>query len=187
MSCISEVWAWLGLPLTREPLPPLSVAPDTNAKYEADYCTNHMNTPAQRSAHCAIGAALQPAIDRLGLGYDLLHGGGHGGFRCIGDVLTLSELRGEWEASRSQGIGHVGGADDEGTPHSRACAGVEPDAGLLASVREVEARLTTGCTVQGCSPSELLARPGTAQPSPPLVGEGGELLCGSSSGVGGAI
>ena len=172
--CISEVWTWLGLPPTLEPLPALSVMPDTNLKYEADYCTNHLSSPAQRKAHCATGAALQPAIDGLGLGYDVLHGDGHGGFRCIRDVLTLSELHGEWEANSSLGLADRDGDNDGGAPRGRACAGVEPDEALVASVRGVQAR-HTGCTAAGCStPPEAYG----IAPNATSVREGsGELLC----------
>eukprot|EP00310_Coccolithus_braarudii_P022567 CAMPEP_0183338706 /NCGR_PEP_ID=MMETSP0164_2-20130417/5901_1 /TAXON_ID=221442 /ORGANISM="Coccolithus pelagicus ssp braarudi, Strain PLY182g" /LENGTH=414 /DNA_ID=CAMNT_0025508593 /DNA_START=73 /DNA_END=1317 /DNA_ORIENTATION=- len=97
-SCMSKVADWLGLEgayghaaQTSGRLPDAdfrrsvlraAVSNRTNAKYEAEYCGSRLATAARRARHCALGAALQPHVTALGLGYDLLQGGDLG-FACI--------------------------------------------------------------------------------------------------------
>ena len=80
-SCLADdVLPWLQLS-SRMDLP-RRIDADANQKYETQYCGHLLRTPAQVRRHCALAAALQPAIGELGLGYDIRFGG-RLAFSCI--------------------------------------------------------------------------------------------------------
>ena len=108
-----------------------SVASDTNQKYERMYCEKELATPAQKRAHCAAGLALQPAIERFRLGYDVLRGSDvSNGFGCL---------------SRALGRGKVD-----------VCAGVPPETALLEGLRAHERAVELGAS----DPWALVSAPG---------------------------
>lgn len=72
------------------------VSSSTNRKYETAYCERELETAPQRRRHCQVAAALQPKIDLLGLGYDVMQGG-HRGFACVGARVSCA-AEGEGEA-----------------------------------------------------------------------------------------
>ena len=107
------------------------VASDTNQKYERMYCEKELATPAQKRAHCAAGLALQPAIERFRLGYDVLRGSDvSNGFGCL---------------SRALGRGKVD-----------VCAGVPPETALLEGLRAHERAVELGAS----DPWALVSAPG---------------------------
>ena len=87
--CLTSVLRWLKLPAPAVAAAPaanvgeLEVTPDTNRKYETEYCARHLTTPLQQRDHCAMAWVLQPELDTLQLGYDLMHGNRQLGFKCI--------------------------------------------------------------------------------------------------------
>uniref|UniRef100_A0A7S3B5T4 Uncharacterized protein n=1 Tax=Haptolina ericina TaxID=156174 RepID=A0A7S3B5T4_9EUKA len=81
---LSTILSWLRLPAVE--IDVANVARDTNAKYEREYCTASLATPEDRREHCEMANVLQGPIDKLGLGYDLRHGG-RLGFACIRSAL----------------------------------------------------------------------------------------------------
>ena len=100
-NCRRTSWT---IPSAARPTAFIVIAQKTNAKYEGSYCQS-LQADAARS-HCALALALQPALDRLGLGYDMLRGNERA-FGCIGprlgaagcssrsaDAAVLNALRG---------------------------------------------------------------------------------------------
>ncbi len=94
-SCRRLLLAWLQLP---EPAPearhtgggavpavPLAVDNATNAKYEAKYCAGLVSESVAHE-HCSLANAMQPAIDALGIEYDLRYGNRFG-FGCLRERL----------------------------------------------------------------------------------------------------
>ena len=97
-ACTNRLLGWLQLrPLAKAFA---TIASDTNAKYEREYChgsrngsTGYLATPSQRRRHCAMAAVMQQPLDLLGLGYDVLRGNAHG-FRCLQAAARCPVLRG---------------------------------------------------------------------------------------------
>ena len=89
-SCFSnEVLHWLQL--ARSVDIPRMVNAHANQRHEEHLC-RILHTPAQLQRHCAMAAALQPALDEFQLGYDLRRGN-FLGFSCLQRVLAnLSRL-----------------------------------------------------------------------------------------------
>ena len=114
-ACMHELIAWLQLPGSLPVHTSDRVVRDTNAKYERRYCTEHLASARQRREHCAMGAALQPAIARLGLGYDLHAAGSEHGFSCLATHL-----------------------------HSAGCEPVAPAAALVRGLEMLTRRLSSG-------------------------------------------
>ena len=73
--------------------PPKRIDAHANQKYETQYCGHLLRTPAQVRRHCTLAAALQPAIDELGLGYDV-RVGGQVAFNCISRAMLNATGRG---------------------------------------------------------------------------------------------
>ena len=86
-SCLlAEVMPWLNLPTSGMDLPRRMDA-HVDLKYEMQFCGHLLRTPAQAQRHCALAAALQPAIDELGLGYDVRLGNSIA-FECLRQALS---------------------------------------------------------------------------------------------------
>lgn len=118
VACMQQVGAWIGAPGVAAggdgggvaAVPGVAaawlravaaerVSSSTNRKYESAFCDGELHTAPQRRRHCRVAAALQPDIDRLGLGYDVLQGGDRG-FACVGARISCAaELEGEGEAA----------------------------------------------------------------------------------------
>jgi len=107
-ACLAQVGSWLGAPRAdgggvppepgsaaawRRAVAAEEVSSSTNHKYEVAYCGRELATEAQRSAHCAMAAAMQPEIDLLGLGYNVLRGGSLG-FECMGERVACAAEEG---------------------------------------------------------------------------------------------
>lgn len=85
-SCIKDVLRWLQLPTGVASLPTRDVASNTNRKYENEYCSRHLDSQGAQEEHCAMAVVLQPELDKLQLGYNVLHGGSLG-FACIRETI----------------------------------------------------------------------------------------------------
>eukprot|EP00966_Prymnesium_polylepis_P326422 7382340-Prymnesium_polylepis.1 len=106
---------WLSLDDVEAPARRARVDATATAKYEVAYCDSELRSAEQRRAHCALGLALQPVLEPLALGYDVLHGSAVA-FGCLGRLLRV-------------------GAPDA------ACASATPDPALARALQELHGGL----------------------------------------------